>query len=312
MVKTETGKVIKSTRNTYLVDVKGETLSCSVRGKLIGKHSKKAVSVKVGDDVLIRKTSLQNGIIEKILDRHSKFSRAIEGKAYREHIIATNIDQVIVVMSTRRPSFKSGLLDRYLVIAEKNKLQAQICINKIDLAPRDEFDCYNQWYPEIGYPLFFTSAKNGNGLDDIISILQNKTSILVGQSGVGKSSLIQRIQPDLNLKIGTPSPRTKKGVHTTAFVQLFPLTFGGYIVDTPGVRELGLWGVYKNDLKEFFIDFSVHARNCQFKNCSHLSEPGCAVKNALETENIFRERYLNYKNIYADLRAAPHELIKFR
>jgi ribosome biogenesis GTPase len=305
-------RVIKCTRNQYQVDVNGRTIVCNIRGKLFDLTDKDLLSVKVGDEVSIHQISASEGIIEKVLERRSKLSRAVEGKAYREHVIATNIDQIMVIMSTMNPSFKSGLLDRYLIIAEKNNIPAKVVINKIDLSEKENFEIYQYWYARLGYPLFFTSAKNGTGKNNLISMLKDKTSIVVGHSGVGKSSLIKSIQPGLDLKVAKPSNKSKKGIHTTSAVQLFSLSFGGYIIDTPGIKDLGLWGIFKDDLQNYFVEFAKFTNNCQFKDCSHLVEPGCRVKTALESGEIFWERYHNYKNIYQTLRNTPYELIKFR
>ena len=306
------GKVVKSTRKIYLVNLAGKTVSCTVRGKLTGAPKGGSMSVKVGDDVWVQMVTENEGVIEKILPRHSKLSRAVEGKAYREHIIAVNIDQILIIMSTHEPEFKSGLLDRYLIIAEKNQLNAVICINKIDLAEQDEFEQFAKWYPDLGYPLFFTSAITGQGLEKFKAALKNKVSVLVGHSGVGKSSLIKKVEPHLDLKVEGISGKTGKGMHTTTFVQLFPLSIGGYVIDTPGVRELGLWNIYRDELKNYFVEFNSCDSECRFNDCKHLKEPGCAVKNAVDNGKIFEERYLNYKNIYNGLRAASHELIKYR
>ncbi len=303
------GKVIKVTRKEYLVNVDGRTIRCAVRGKLVSAPDGKAWQVRVGDDVRIRLVDREQGVIEEILPRKSKLSRTVEGKAYREHIIATNVDQMLIVMAAREPRFKSGLLDRYLVIAEKNHLNAVICVNKIDLASREEFADYAHWYPRLGYPLFFTSAVTGEGLDELKNVLQNKVTVLVGHSGVGKSSLIKTLEPGLDLKVASISEKTGKGRHTTTFVQLFPLSFGGYIIDTPGIRELGLWDIYRDDLRHYFVEFREYQNQCQFNDCRHLQEPGCAVKQAVAEGKIFTERYENYRNIYLSLRAAPYERI---
>lgn len=305
-------RVIKSTRNSYLVRADDRTINCTIRGRLAGPGGDHAPSVKVGDEVSVVLISESEGIIEKIMPRRSVFSRAVEGKAYREHIVATNIDQVLIIMSTREPQFKSGLIDRYLVIARKNQLNALVCINKIDLEAASDFEIYRRCYEQLGHRVVFTSAKTGQGMEQFRDLTKDRVSLLVGHSGVGKSSLIKLIEPGLDLKIVSISEKTSKGRHTTSFVQLFPLSIGGYVIDTPGIRELGLWDIYRDDLKRYFPEFQAYESDCKFKDCRHINEPGCAVKEAVENGNIFKERYQNYQNIYASLRTAPYELIKPR
>ncbi|MBN2366345.1 MAG: ribosome small subunit-dependent GTPase A [Calditrichaeota bacterium] len=304
------GKVIKATRSQYLVRSDQDTITCTVRGKLVGAPKDDTTSVRVGDNVLIESVSRNEGVIREILPRKSKLSRAVEGKAYKEHIIATNIDQMVIIMSVKKPAFKSGLLDRYLVIAEKNMLRSIICLNKIDLAAKKQFEKYASSYRKLNYPFYFVSAHQGEGLDDVKMILKDAVSVLVGHSGVGKSSIIQEIEPSLNLKIVEISAKTHKGKHTTSFVQLFPLSFGGYVIDTPGIRELGLWDIYRADLKKYFVEFRNFEDQCQFNDCNHIEEPACGIKQAVSQGFIFEERYRNYVNIYRDLRAAPYELIR--
>jgi len=306
------GKVIKSTRNHYLVRFRDKTLKCIVRGKIVGKSREDLSTVKVGDNVILAEIADDQGVIQKILPRRSKLSRTVDGKAYREHIIAVNIDQMIIIMSIKQPAFKWGLLDRYLVIAEKNKLRSVICLNKIDLAKEEEYQEIENIYKKLKYDIFCTSIVTGQGLVKLSTALKDKVSILVGHSGVGKSSLLQKIEPATPVRISEISEKTTKGKHTTSFVALFPLSFGGYIIDTPGIRELGLWDIFQDELKQYFIEFQQIQDACQFNDCKHLNEPGCAVKEAVKNNKISKFRYQNYKNIYDDLRAAPYELIKRR
>ena len=300
------GKIVKSTRNKYTVAISDGLVECTIRGRVAGLNKN---AIKVGDDAKITRVSDEEGVIEKILPRKSKLSRIV---SYKEQIIAVNIDQIVIIMSTRQPDFKSGLLDRYLIIAEQNKLHASICINKIDLASKAEFNKYQKYYDKLGYSFIFTSVNENLGIKYFKEALRNKVSVLVGHSGVGKSSLINSIEPELALKIGEISDYTQKGQHTTTHVELFPLSFSGYIIDTPGVRELGLWDLYKDDLPQYFIEFADYAEHCKFKNCKHLKEPDCAVKAAVNAGKIFPERYSNYLNIYESLRNAHYELIKPR
>lgn len=300
------GKVLKATRAAYTVAVNGRRIQCTIRGKL-AKKDPSGASVKVGDDVVISVVNEREGVIEEILPRKSQLSRVIGSRAYREHIVAVNIDQVLVILSTKEPPFKSGLLDRYLVIAEKNHLSARVCINKIDLASPEAFAPYRDYYTRIGYPVHFTSALTGEGVKALERALKEKVTALVGHSGVGKSSLIKAIEPELDIRVGSISQKTHKGQHTTTSVELFPLSNGGYVIDTPGIRELGLWGIYRKDLQEYFVDIRRYAEQCQFADCTHIHEPGCAVIAAAEAGEIFPERYRNYVNIYHSLKSASYE-----
>lgn len=300
------GKVLTSTRKTYYVAVEDRVVQCTLRGKVIVDESDYS-AVKVGDNVKISFISETEGVIEEILPRESCLSRSIESRAYQEQIIAVNISQILIILSIKNPKFKSGLLDRYLVVAEKNRLKALVCINKIDLDLSEKFEVYREYYGKLGYPVYFTSALTGEGIDALKAVFRDTVTALVGHSGVGKSSIVKAIKPELDIKIQSISDRTRKGIHTTTSSRLFPIGEGGYVVDTPGIRELGFWGIYKADLPQYFIEFSRYIPGCQFGDCTHIHEPGCAVKEAVEGGEIFEERYLNYVNIYESLKSAHYE-----
>jgi ribosome biogenesis GTPase len=302
----KTGKVLRVTRKTYDVSIGGQVVPCVIRGKLTLEDNEYC-AVRAGDNVRVAMVSDVEGVIQEILPRKSQLSRVIESREYKEHIIATNIDQILIIASTHKPTFKSGLLDRYLIIAEKNHLDALICINKIDLANKKDFEIYIEEYAKLGYDAFFGSALTGEGVDRIRDILTNKVTLFVGHSGVGKSSLINAVEPEVEAGIQEVSSKTNKGLHTTSFVQLFRLSFGGFAGDTPGVRELGLWDILKTDLKNYYVEFHQFINDCQFVDCQHINEPGCAVKRAVESGAILMERYRNYLNIYSSLKSAHYE-----
>lgn len=300
-----TGKVLKADRKTYEIEVTGERLSCTIRGRLVVDGE--AVAVKAGDNVRVSRMSATEGVIEEILPRTSYLSRRIESRAYQEQIVAVNIDQLVVVLSTRKPRFKSGLLDRYLVIAEQNGLMALVCINKVDLSSAEAFFKYRDYYAPLGYPVYFTSAVTLEGVAELGEALRGKVSAFVGHSGVGKSSLVTAIDPSLSIRIQSVSQQTRKGLHTTTSAQLYPLNGGGYVVDTPGIRELGFWEIYRDDLQQFFVEIRRLAQGCQFGDCRHIHEPGCAVKQAVENGELFAERYENYVNIFQSLKSAHYD-----
>lgn len=300
------GKVLTATRKTYDVAVEDRVIQCTLRGKVIVDESDYS-AVKVGDNVKISFITENEGVIEEILPRESYLSRSIESRAYQEQIIAVNVSQILIILSIKNPKFKSGLLDRYLVVAEKNRLKALVCINKIDLDQTEKFEVYREYYGKLGYPVYFTSALTGEGIGELKPVFRDTVTALVGHSGVGKSSIVKAINPEVDIKIQSISDRTRKGIHTTTSSQLFPIGEGSYVVDTPGIRELGFWGIYKADLPQYFIEFSRYIPDCQFGDCTHIHEPGCAVKEAVERGEIFEERYLNYMNIYQSLKSAHYE-----
>lgn len=235
-------------------------------------------------------------MIEEVLERERVLSRQAPGQE-REQVIIANPDQAVFVFSCRDPEPNRRMLDRMLVAAGRDDIPARICINKADLA--DEKTCREQFqvYEQLGYPVHITSAVTGFGVDELRSQLQDRISVFAGPSGVGKSSLLNAIEQGLGLRIGEIRQATRKGKHTTVSPKLVPLEFGGYVADTPGVKAFALWDIEPEELDAYFPEISERVADCQFSDCSHQHEPGCAVRQAVESGAIDEERYESYLRI---------------
>jgi ribosome biogenesis GTPase len=257
--------------------------------------------VAAGDNVEVSFETNDVVAIEKVLPRRQYLSRPDLLNPDKKKIIAANLDQLVIVVSTKDPPFRAGLVDRFLVSAEKESLKAIIVINKIDLSNRKRFAEYEKNWILLGCEQVYTSAMNGAGIDDLKSILRNKTSALAGHSGVGKSSLLNVIQPSLNIKTQKISRASGKGVHTTTSVVFYPLDIGGWVADTPGLKVFGLTGITRKNLDRFFPDFAEKIDRCKFADCLHISEPDCAVKQAVATGEIFESRYQSYLKLWNQL-----------
>lgn len=304
-----TGRVIKITGLTYHVKVPEETILCSVRQSVKDNAPFELSPVVVGDIVEIdidpnppSKTELRTGVITDVMQRRTCFyKRKTTLKTERVHLIAANIDQAVVVSSVKDPAFKMHLIDRFLVAAMQGGMQSVIVVNKIDLQHDTNLERAGMIYRSIGVRLILTSIRKLVGIDELREALKGKESVFVGQSGTGKSSLLNAIQPGLRLRTGSISGKTGKGRHTTSVVELFPLDFGGYVIDTPGLRALGLVTLRKRDLDKFFDEIAETSHRCRFSDCRHKDEPGCAVKLAVEQGEIFRERYQSYIRILEEM-----------
>ena len=244
-----------------------------------------------------------HGVIHQILPRRSALIRPPSKRGGQPQIVAANLDQLVIVSALTEPRYKTGLIDRYLVIAHRASIAAAICLNKIDLASPEEMAKAHadlRPYLRLGLPLILTSALGGKGIEDLKGLLKDKRSVLVGHSGVGKSKLAGRLQPGLKLASASLT-REGKGRHTTSVSTLFDLEFGGELVDTPGVRELGITDLPQGDLAGHFADFQAFLGDCRFTSCSHIPEPGCAVREAVESGKISPARYDSYVRLYHEL-----------
>jgi ribosome biogenesis GTPase len=289
-----TGLVIYAHAGSYEVQSGSQRVICLLRGRL--KREKLYTDLLVaGDRVRWRLSGPGRGIIEEILPRDSQLSRPRPGSSVTEDLIMANPDQAVFVFSVRQPEPNLRLLDRFLVVAEANELPAVICANKVDLLGADEnpgelFGLYEA----IGYVVIYTSAVSGQGLAALRKRLRGKLSVLTGPSGAGKTSLLNAIQPELGLATGQISHATGKGRHTTVSIRLFPLDTSGYVADTPGLREMGLWQIEPDELDWLFPEMRPFLGKCRFSSCTHLHEPDCAVQAAVDAGTVSEARYDSY------------------
>lgn len=279
-----------------------ETLLCTIRGVLQGRESGFTNVVAVGDRALVRRDGAEQGVIEQVLPRHSLLARPDVFLPHLQQVVVANADQLLIVASWRDPVIWFELIDRYLVTAARNQLPALICVNKIDLAA-ERADCERglQTYRDLGICCIFTSAQTGDGIDDLAAALHNRTTVLAGLSGVGKSSLLSAVQPGLNLRVGVVSEHSGEGRHTTTQATLLRLDAQTWVVDTPGIREFGLSGLTRPQLIAYFPEMAEVAAHCCFRDCTHLNEPGCAVRAAIASGAIAPSRAHSYRLIYASL-----------
>jgi ribosome biogenesis GTPase len=298
------GVVIRVSTGLYHVDLGEETIICSVRGSLSASETGYTNIVAVGDRVLVSSESLPDGVIERVLPRTTVLARPDVVNQDVSQIIVSNVDQLLIVSSWYEPDIWLELIDRALITAAEGKMKPLICINKIDLLDKvDRADCHEvvKIYQELGYTVLLTSAATGQGIDALRDCLVGHETALVGLSGVGKSSLLMAVQPDLKLKVTDVSDYSGQGRHTTTQVSLLKLDQGGYVVDTPGIRELGLIKVHRYELVLYFPEIEALVEQCRFNDCTHLHEPGCAVIEAVEDERIPWSRYASYQAIYESL-----------
>ena len=280
----------------------GIVRDATLRGRLKLNDSQK---LAVGDDVVIAPTSPgEIWAIEEMLPRRSQLSRRTPGGGYGERVVAANLDQVIVVFAVMRPEPHPGMIDRFLVIAEANDIVARIVVNKIEQADKSSSArAVFEVYERIGYRVHYTSTKANVGLEALHETLRGRVSALSGPSGVGKSSLLNAMYPALHLRVGEISESVNKGRHTTVGALAYPLPDGGYVVDTPGLREIGLWGLPSASLDACFPEFAESLGTCRFQDCRHLAEPGCAVRRRVGTD-IAPARYESYRKLRDEIEVA--------
>lgn len=257
--------------------------------------------VAVGDEVCFRTLPEGAGVLEEVLPRKTKLSRPAVGGRSLEQVVVANVDQVLIVVAAARPKGKQGFVDRVLVAAVRGGIRPAVCVNKIDLLPREKVEEKFGPYRDIGLHLILTSVPRKEGIDELREVLKDRKTVFAGPSGVGKSSLLNEIQPGVRLRTGEISDRTSKGRHITSRVTLFPLDGGGYVVDTPGMRAFGLWGADPNDVQGAFPEILEASDRCRFRDCLHRVEPRCAIRADLEAGKILKSRYDSYLRMLASL-----------
>lgn len=297
-----TGVVVKSTGSWYSVRLENGTyLQCRIKGKFRLDGIKHTNPIAVGDRVDIEyEPGREEAIITRIYERTNYIIRKASNLSKQTHILASNLDQAIVVASLVQPATSLGFIDRFLATAEAYHVKAVIVFNKSDLYKhelKEILDDTVDLYRHIGYQVLVCSATTGEGTDALKEVLQGKTTLISGHSGVGKSSLLNAVEPNLTLRTGEISSYSNKGKHTTTFAEMFELTFGGFIIDTPGIKELGVVDFEKAVVSHYFKEMKALIGKCRFNNCLHENEPGCAVKDAVSNGAISEERYTSYLSI---------------
>lgn len=301
------GIVTKSTGSWYTVrDNEGEFFDCRIKGKLRIKGIRTTNPLAVGDHVSFEllnewsENDYQMGVVTAVSDRKNYIIRKSINLSKESQIIAANVDQAILVVTVKHPQTTTTFIDRFLASAEAYNIPVTLVFNKIDCYDAEDMEKVNELYGtyfEIGYSCIGTSAETGQGLDDLLAAMKDKVNVVAGHSGVGKSTLVNKIDPNLNLRTGIISDYHKQGKHTTTFSEMFEFSFGGYIIDTPGIRGFGMIDMEKEEISHFFREIFKVGDGCKFYNCTHAHEPGCAVRTAVEEGRITLSRYESYLNI---------------
>jgi ribosome biogenesis GTPase len=282
--------------NTVVETDDGRQFRCVVRRLLRNLVTDERNIVTTGDHVWFRPALNDEGMIEQVARRHGLLTRASRG---REHVLVANVDQMVIVMSLVEPDLKPHLIDRYLASAEQGGIAPIICLNKADLIDPVRYQPLIGSYSQLGIPALLTSATTGTGLPLLRQRLVGKQTVFTGQSGVGKSSLLNAIQPGLGLRVREVSESTQKGRHTTTTAELLRLDFGGWVVDTPGIRQFQLWDIIPEEVEGFFPEFRPYVPLCAYPDCTHTHEDRCAIKRAVQRRQISVRRYTSYLGIFA-------------
>lgn len=293
------GIVIKSTGSWYTIRAEnGELLECRIKGKFRMDGIKNTNPVAVGDQISYElESELNRGVITELEPRRNYIIRKSTNLSKQSHIIAANLDQAFLLVTLSSPRTSTGFIDRFLITAEAYGIPAVLVYSKIDFYSEEELVELQKRindYEKIGYPCYEVSAVTGSGVEKLKSVMIGKTTLLSGHSGVGKSTLINILDPALDLRTGIISEAHSKGKHTTTFAEMFELSSGGFIIDTPGIKEFGMFDMTKEELSHFFPEMRLLFNQCKYNSCLHLSEPGCAIKKAVDAGEIAASRYNTY------------------
>ncbi|MCB8967072.1 MAG: ribosome small subunit-dependent GTPase A [Ardenticatenaceae bacterium] len=301
------GLVIEVSKGLCRVALDGEIIVCDWRGALIAEQTGYTNIIAVGDRVLVSLQEEGHGFVQEVLPRRSGLGRADPFYGHLRQLLTANVDQVLIVAAWREPHLWLQMVDEYLIGAERNNLTGIVCINKVDLAEEmAEVEALLRPYQAHNHPILYTSTVTGEGLAELTAVLRNKTTVLAGLSGVGKSTLINSIDTNLNLRTARISNMpSREGRHTTTQAVMYPLEhLNGYVIDTPGIKDMGLLGLDAEELLDYYPDIAEFVPECRFSNCQHEQEPGCAVRDAVENGRIAQWRYDNYIKLYARLAQA--------
>ena len=300
----EQGLVIKNTGSWYIVKTRdGRQIECKIKGNFRLKGIRSTNPIAVGDRVQIAINSEGTAFITEIEDRKNYIIRRASNLSKQSHIIASNLDLCMLVVTVNYPETSTIFIDRFLASAEAYRVPVALVFNKTDLYSEDELrylDGLINLYTHIGYPCFRISARNEEGIQEIKEELKGKITLFSGHSGVGKSTLINAILPEVNLKTGEISTAHNKGMHTTTFSEMFPVEGNGYIIDTPGIKGFGTFDMKDEEIGHYFKEIFEFSAHCKYGNCTHRHEPGCAVREAVENHYISESRYTSYLNILED------------
>ena len=295
--------VYKSTGSWYIVkDAEAKFWNARMKGVMKLDDITSTNPVAVGDEVEveIENETDRTAIINEIIDRHNYINRQSPRHKYQHHIVASNLDQSMLVATLREPKTSQGFIDRFLVASEMFHVPPFIVFNKSDLYREKEMEKYAEWkamYETVGYKVFLISTEKKEGVEEVLELLKNKTTLISGHSGVGKSSFLNVVFPDIKLKTQDVSGWSGKGQHTTTFAEMYDLPFGGRIIDTPGMREFGLVDIEKQEVSHYFPEMRDRLNGCQYNNCLHVNEVDCAIKEAVRNGEISEDRYVSYVNI---------------